>query len=387
MEVSKISRRLVTPYSILFVTTLLSFIAWLFPDFGILRKGFNPSFNILSAGFFVAVVWYGLAIILAFFFFHFGQIKKLASAPFDKYAPFERKRPYVILTSFALIGVFASYYTVLSNLGFDNIIAVVAQGQANQLKEALYDDYSAGVLSLRYLAIQGCTVAIFRRFKLKLKSKLDFLNIALLLSVTLISSRLSLVMTIFACLILFFVHLKKIKVNLIKVASTIIVFFFILSLFSYSRNKNFYEAKGHDFWTAGVSEIITYLGAPFQGAIAVGNNPDQIIKAPDNWVKYAYIESNLSTNSAFLQLFQTDGWFSFIIMIFTIIIFSVLAGFLFNQKNNYLFLSVLTILYAFAEFWRLYWFGRGIMILLVIFPIIITFIAIMLSKSAWRNTK
>lgn len=387
MGISNIIRSLSTPYAIIFFTVLLSFFAWLIPDFGILRKGFSKPFSVLSPGFFIALLWYVTAILLSLISYGTALKLKLSPSIFDRYASLDRNRPYVILTFFALIGCLSSYLVILSSTGFNTILYYITSGQANQLKYILYDDYSAGFLSLRYLAIHSCALAIFRRFNLKVKSKLDFLNIALLLSIVVISSRLSLIMMIFICLILFITHSERIRIKPIRVLIGGIVFFILLSALSYSRNKGFYEAKGYGFWSAGISEIVTYLGAPYQGAVAVGNNPELISKQPENWTRYAYIEPSLSTNSAFLQLFQTYGWYAFLIMMATVSLFSFIVGFLKKQRNNYLFLSVLTILYAFAEFWRLYWFGTGIMITLVIFPVLIFIVTICLSKSAWGITK
>ena len=385
MALSKILKSLVTPHAIIFYSVLLSFFAWLLPDFGILRKGFSAQLSMFSIGFFTAILWYTLAFLLAFISYNLGLKIKLSPIIFEKYIPLERKRPYIILTLFALTGCAATYIIILSNIGFNNAINFLSTGQANQLKYVLYEDYSAGILSLRYLAIQSCALAIFRRLRLKLKSKLDIVNILLLLSIVIVSSRLALVMMVFLCSFLFIVHSERIKVNPIKLLALGFILFLTLSALSYSRNKGFYEAKGYGFWSAGISEIVTYLGTPFQGAVAVGNNPSLIIQQPDNWTAYAYIEKSLSTNSAFLQLFKTYGWLSFLIMGITIVAFSFLVGLLKKQRNNYLFLSVLTILYAFAEFWRLYWFGSGIMITLVSFPLVLTVITIFLSKSAWKS--
>lgn len=387
MGISKIIKSLSTPYGITIFTVLLSFFAWLVPDFGILRKGFSKPFSPLSPGFFLALVWYITAILLSLISYSIAIKIKLSPAVFDRYVSLDSNRPYSILTLFASIGCLSSYLVILSGTGFNTIFYYITTGQANQLKYILYDEYSAGLLSLRYLAIQSCAMAIFRRFNLNLKSKLDILNIALLLSIVVISSRLSLIMMVFICLILFITHSEKIKIKLLKVLIGSIIFFVLLSTLSYSRNKGFYEAKGHGFWSAGISEIVTYLGTPFQGAVAVGNNSGLISKLPENWTRYAYIEPSLSTNSAFLQLFQAYGWSSFLIMMATVSLFSFIVGFLKKQRNNYLYLSTLTILYAFAEFWRLYWFGTGIMITLVVFPILIFMITIFLSKSAWRITK
>ncbi|MEW6108486.1 MAG: hypothetical protein AB1632_04850 [Nitrospirota bacterium] len=387
MGISKILRSLSTPYGIVFYTVLLSFLAWIMPDFGILRKGFSRQFSMGSFGFFLAMVWYASAIVCAFLFYSLALKAKLSPALFDRYASFDRKGPYVLLSMFAFIGGLASYMVILSSVGFNTIIGYISTGQANQLKYILYEDYSAGILSLRYLAIHSCALAIFRRYKLKQKSKLDVINVLLLLSAVVISSRLSLVMMLFICLILFVTHSSRIKIKPVKVTVAGVILFVLLSALSYSRNKGFYEAKGHGFWSAGISEIVTYLGTPFQGAVAVGNNSELITREPLDWARYAYIEESLSTNSAFLQLFQFYGWYAFLIMLFTVAVFSYVAGFLKKQRNNYLYLSVLTILYAFAEFWRLYWFGTGIMITLVVFPVLVIFITVFLSKSAWRNMK
>lgn len=385
MGLSKILKNLVTPHAIIFYSVLLSFFAWLLPDFGVLRKGFSAHFSVSSTGFFVALVWYTLAVALAFISYNLALKVKLSPVIFEKYVPLDRKRPYVILTLFALVGCTASYIIVFSKIGLETVFYYLSTGQANRLKYILYENYSAGILSLRYLAIQSCSLAVFRRFKLKRKSKLDIVNILLLLSITLISSRLAFVMMMFLSTLLFIVHSERIKINRTKLVIFGFLLFLILSTLSYSRNKGFYEAQGHGFWSAGISEIVTYLGTPFQGAVAVGNNPSLIVQQPDNWTKYAFIEESLSTNSAFLQLFQTHGWLSFLIMAFTITLFSFIAGFLKKQRNNYLYLSVLTIFYAFAEFWRLYWFDSGIMITLVSFPIVLTVITVFLSKSPWKS--
>jgi hypothetical protein len=386
MGFGKIIKIISTPYGIMLLTVLLSFAAWLLPDFGVLRKGFHRQFSFFSPGFLVAATWYATAFVLAFLCYALALKKKLAPGIFDRYAPLHMKLPYVLLTLFALTGCLASYLVILSQVGVKTIWGYLMSGQANQLKYILYEDYSAGVLSLRYLAIHSCAMAIYRRYKLRLSSRLDFLNIALLLSIVVISSRLSLIMMVFVWLVLYVTHSEKIRISTLKLSLAGAGFFILLSILSYTRNKNFYEAKGQGFWTAGISEIVTYLGTPFQGAASVANNPSLIVHDPTNWTRYAYIEESLSTNSAFLQLFQTYGWYSFPIMMVTVAFFAFVVGFLKKQKDNYLFLSVLTILYAFAEFWRLYWFGTGIMLILTVFPIFITLSTIFLSRSAWRST-
>lgn len=380
MYVTNILRRLLKPHGVILLTFGLSFLAWLIPDFGYLRKGFDPAFSLWSLGFLVVLLWYTTAFFAAYLGFHLGTSFKARQTSANYYLSFTSNFPYQLLSLLALVGVTATLIKIVGGMGgFQNVIQTILSGQANQLKYTLYQDYSLGLVSLRYVSIHAMALALFRRFTIKQRSKLDFINILCLLVTALISSRLALVMSLFEFFVLVLWH-SRVKLTLLKPLFIFLMTFLILSIFSYSRNKGYYESRDLHFWSAGVSEIITYLGAPFQGAMAVGNNPAQIVKEPLAWDQYAHIEKVLSTNSSLLSMFIKYRWWSFLVMPLGIFGFAVFSGFLYKQKENHLFLIYLTLLYGFAEFWRLYWFGSGIMLTLVGSPIFIFLITIFLKK-------
>ena len=387
MFVSKILRSFIKPHWILFFPIALSFLAWIFPDFGFLRKGFDHLPPPLSKGVFLAFFWYILALVVTFLGYYIGSYIKLSSKLADQYANLRSDFGYKILTLFVVLGTLAVAFKLFYSLSVVQILQFMVDGNANQLKYKLYEDYSIGLLSLRYVTIHAFPVAIFRRFFLKKKSFIDYLNIISLAFTSIISSRLTLIMALLSTIILFIIHSPKIKLNIFKLTAAGLTLFFVLSFLSYSRNKSFYEQKDLYFFWAGVSEIVTYLGTPFQGASSVGNNHHLITKDPINWTAYAGIEPSLSTNSAFLELFSKHRWFCFPIMFFTLFIASCYLGITKNYYGNYLILSNCTIFYAFAEFWRLFWFGKGIMITLFIIPFFVFGITFLVRKATKKTIK
>ena len=387
MFISKILKSFIKPHWILVFPIALSFLAWIFPDFGFLRKGFDRLPPLSSKGVFMAFFWYTLALTATFLGYYIGTYLKLSSKLVDRYANLRSDFGYKILTTFVVLGIFAVASKLLNAFSVGQILQIIASGNANQLKYQLYEDYSIGLLSLRYVAIHGFPIAIFRRFYLKKKSTLDYLNIISLVFTSIIASRLSVIMALLTTVLLFIIHSPKIKLSILKPVAAGLILFFILSFLSHSRNKGFYEQRDLYFFWAGVSEIVTYLGTPFQGASSVGNNHHLITKDPTNWTDYAGIEPSLSTNSAFLELFSNYGWFCFPIMFFTLFIAACYLGLTKNYFNNYLILSNCTIFYAFAEFWRIFWFGRGIMITLFIIPFFVFGITFFVSKATRKTIK
>ena len=124
----------------------------------------------------------------------------------------------------------------------------------------------------------------------------------------------------------------------------------------------------------------------FQGAVSVGENTKQINKYPDRWDQYANIEKGLTANSSFLILFIDYKWWCFGYMIVALSILSFIVGMFQQFSRNYLYLVNGAIIYAFAEFWRLFWFGSGIMIVLVVIPILtVLFVILLKSIPIWKK--
>ena len=293
---------------------------------------------------------------------------------------------YYVLTVLATIGTLAAFYKIYAELGdLNKFIDIIKSGNANFFRHTLYNNYTIGLLSLRYLAIHGCAMAILRRILFSKRNFLDTLNILNLIVVSLITSRLSFVMMLLEVFVIW-ISYKEIKINFLKSIILGIIIFHILCFLNYSRNINFYKERGLGFYSGGISEIITYLGAPFQGAVSIGNNYNYIREYPFRWDEYAYIETSLTTNSAFFYFFRYYDWWCFLYVFFFLLILSFVGGILYNFKQNYLYLAFTTLIYSFAEFWRLFWFGSGIMLTLFLGPFIISFVVIIIkSLPIWKK--
>ncbi len=361
------------PYMAFLYTIFFSFFFWVFPDFGVLRSGFEKRADFFSLETLLLLFLYFILFISLYIGFN---IKK-------KYKILKNKDNisldiiYILFFLFSTIGVIFTYYKIIDILKIKGVLEAIITGNANQLKYALYNNYSLGVLSLRYTVGQTFALFLIRRVIYKKKKLiLDLLVVIELFLVILISARMIFIYSVFTFL-LFYIIKKEIKINLktLLVVCTVILILFILN---YSRNKEFYNQNyGLGFWGAGISEIKTYLGTPFQGAIIAtrgvlsGNN-----MTIDEAYKYSTIEKSLTTNStiwSFYLSFKTKYTFLFIqgIFIFTGIFYGIVLRFFYNLKNTCLYFSYSAIMYCFAEFWRLYLFNEGIVKVWIVIPIFI----------------
>ena len=364
----------VRPYGIFILTTLSSFLMWLFPGFnGQLRKGFNDLFPVSSSGLLVCSIWFIAIVIFSYIGFTLGKKLKINTEIIDKKASINDLRPYLMLSTFSYIGILAVMVKILGEIGISGIISSFSGGQANTLKDTLYDSYSIGIVSLRYMAIPACALAIFNIFRRKY-FLLNMLNIICLIVVASISSRLSIIFTVFTFLPLL-IYKLKIKVTPFKALIAAIVIFHLLAALNYSRNINFYRRIGIDnFYLAGFSEILTYVGSPFQGFLAAGTIGDRFIGTSQVEVaRLTGISIELSTNSAFLEIVRSLGVLqSFLAISMCALIGSIIIGISFKNRNNLLILLVGTIGYCFAEIWRVFLFGQGIVYTIVLLVIGVT---------------
>lgn len=375
------------PYNIVLITFFLSFLAWLFPDFGYLRKGFTIKEDITLFSLLLSFSWFGLIFLSSYFGFHFGKanfrkIKYIEKI--KKHISFDRNSIYYIYTVIACIGVSSAFYKIYSELGIIGIFYSLSSASGNDLKESLYEEYSLGLLSLRYVVGLSGGISLFKLFILKQRGLIEFLNILLLLSSALISSRLTFV---FSLLVFATLYGRKFrwptKSKLIRLVLVGFAIFTILSGYNYFRNYTFYRDYGTaNFWGASISEIVTYLGAPFQVSLGIGNNIDRAtievthehyFRGSDEYpyMKYVDIDPGLTTNSSFAELFVTMGFYSFPHIFLVTFFLSILLGLLANLKDNYLYLAYPVILYGFAELWRLDLFYRGIFITLLTVSLIV----------------
>jgi hypothetical protein len=348
------------------VAMFASFAAWLFPSFGVLRKGFDNPSRLDLGTFTVLACWY----LVIFASFNVGErvgglLVLRRSTPTAELLNLKSNTIYYGFTLLSTAGIAATLIRVFQLLPLQQAIAAIALGQANALKEALYEDYHIGLVSLRYLVLYPASIALYRIIRSRSFSPLNIFNVLLLaISVALLSSRLTFIATLLTVVFLLSFDKRLIRVSIPKLITIVTSLFLVLAVLNYSRNKDYYERNKLSFGLAGASEILAYLGAPFQVAIGTAQATDQIIGGdPDAYRDYVDVEINLMTNSAFFHLTQQIGYFSWLyialICLFMGLVFEALA----SLGKTIFLLPCGAILYGSAELWRLDLFQQGTFII------------------------
>jgi hypothetical protein len=369
------------PSSIAVFAVVLSLCAWLFPDFGVLRKGFTVAEhpNLISA--FILFSWYLLIFVSLSLGQKLGASLATPQPGKSNIPPFDSRTVYWIFTILSTIGVISTYFRIFHTLSFFQAVLYISLGQANRLKGTLYDEYNAGILSLRYLVLYSASLAIYRVVRFRKLSLLSVVNIALLAMTALLSSRLILIATVLVSAFLLNYGKKSIKISMAKLGLFAGILFIILSFLNSSRNSNFYAGRNLSFAEASVSEVITYLGSPFQVAMSAARRTDDIAGGrTDFYREFIDVEEELTTNSAFVQLHEQMGYVCWlyigVICCFMGFMFSWLASF---GRTSFL-LPCGAILYGSAELWRLDLFQQGIFIVWFVMGIGVPGILLILGK-------
>lgn len=361
--------RLMKPSGIAMLAVLLSFGAWLCPDFGILRKGYSVPEEPGPLAWFILLSWY----LLIFASLSAGQQlgRFFANQRGSHRIPaLDSLGIYRVFTVLAAFGTISALIRIFQTVSIPQAALYFYLGQGNRIKNTLYDNYSAGVFSLRYLVLYSASLAIYRSIRFRKLTLLNIVNILLLASAVLISSRLILIATLLTSFFLVTWSRGFIRISVLKLTACAAILFGLLSLINTSRNRNFYTKRDLTFTQAGISEIITYLGAPFDVSIGAARRLDQITAGdPESYREYIDVEPELTTNSAFVHLHAKIGYLAWlyisILCCFMGFAFSWLAAF---GKTCYL-LPCGAVLYACAELWRLDLFHQGIFIVWFVFGI------------------
>jgi hypothetical protein len=375
--------KVMNPRGMAVFAVVLSFCAWLCPDFEVLRKGFTVREQPGLIAWLILISWY----VLIFTSLYLGQrAGAFFAGRHRRFSPpsLDSVGLYRIFTALAAVGTISTLFRIFQTLSLPQAALYFYLGQANRIKNTLYDNYSAGILSLRYLVVYSASLAIYRTIRFR---KLTFLNIAnafLLAGTVLISSRLILVATLVTSFFLLTWGKDYIRISLPKLAAWLAIVFAILSLLNTSRNRNFYSNRDLSFTQAGISEIITYLGSPFNVAAGAARRLDEISVGddPELYREYVDIEPELSTNSAFVHLHAEMGYFSWpyicVVCGFMGFLFSWLTSF---GKTGFL-LPCAAILYACAELWRLDLFQQGIFIVWLACGIAVPLLSLLFRKES-----
>jgi len=366
------SRAALRPSRFSMAAMLASFAAWAVPTFGVLNKGFDQPARLDFIAFVILACWY-LLIFLGFSIGEkTGQLKIFASgSPSEKLLSLESNLIYYSLTLLTTIGTVATLVRILRVLSLPQAFVFMTLGEANALKEALYEDYSVGLFSLRYVVLYSSAIALYRMIRWKSFAAINLFNIPLLfVSTFLLGSRLIFVATILTTLLMLTFDKRVFKIGLTKMFSVTALLFLILSAVNSVRNRNYYENLGLSFAQAGVSEIVAYLGSPFQVAVGSARFTEQLAAGgSETYRNYADEELVRNTNSAFVHLHEQIGYFSWLYITGLCFFMGFLFESLASLGKTVFLLPCGAILYASAELWRLDLFQQGIFIVWMVIGI------------------
>jgi hypothetical protein len=371
MKIPLPSKQVLKPSFVSMAAMFASFAAWLFPSFGVLRKGFNYPARLDFNSFVVLACWY----LLIFLSFSIGEkagrlIVFRKPMPGGKLFDLQSNFLYFTFSALSTIGVITTLVRIFQTLSLQQAVIFITLGQANSLKEALYEDYSVGLVSLRYLVLFSGSIALYRIIRWKSYRVINVFNAVLLLLCTLLSSRLIFIATLLTTVFLLAHDKRKMSISALKMIVVATCLFLILSILNFTRNKDYYDVNKLSFAEAGISEILAYLGSPFQAAIGSAGVTDQLVAGGDQTYRdYVDEEITLNTNSAFVHLHEQMGYVSWLyvagLCLFMGLLFESLASF---GKTIFL-LPCGAILYGSAELWRLDLFHQGMFIVWIVMGI------------------
>jgi hypothetical protein len=346
-----------------------SLAAWLFPTFGVLKKGFeNPSHLDLTAAVILAC-WY----LLIFTSFFLGQkivglwFSSRGYKPTSRLLDLESNVIYLGFTLISAVGLGAMVMTIFQSMSLTQMILYISLGQSNALKWAVYEDYHIGIVSLRYVVLYPASVALYRIIRLKRYSLLNIFNVLMLAVCTFVSFRLILIAAFVTTLFLVTFDSKSIRFSVAKLVLIAGSLFLILSVLNLSRNAGYYERNNLSFGLAGLNEIVAYLGTPFQVAVGAANVTDQLAAqgpgdpshGTEPYRYYVDIMINYNTNSAFVALHQQMGYWCWPYIAVLCSFMGAVFRLLTSLGKTYFLLPCGAILYASSELWRLDLFQQG----------------------------
>jgi hypothetical protein len=359
------SRLILKPSVVSMGAVSISFFAWLFPSFGALRKGFDYPARFTFDAFVVLSCWY-LLIFLSFSIGEkFGSLWNLGNrSTKNNLFDLNSNVLYYAFTVLAALGTAATLFRIFRTLSIQQAIIFMSLGEGNSLKEALYEDYSVGFVSFRYLVLFSAAIALYRMIRFKSFTVINILNIVLLcIGTFLLGSRLIFIATLLTVFLLVTFNRNTIRISIAKTIIVVTIVFLLLSVANYARNKNYYESNRSSFLVAGVSEILAYLGAPFQAGIGSAPVVEQLAAGGDQTYRnYVDEEITLNTNSAFVHLHEQFGFASWPYIAFLCFCMGFVFEFLLSFGKTFLLLPAGAILYGSAELWRLDLFHQGIFI-------------------------
>ena len=312
---------------------------------------------------------------------------------------------YFVLSVTAAVGVGATMAAITRNLGVAGVIDVVSRAQVNLLKMALYDDYAAGLFSLRYCAIIAGGIGLQKMLAPSAEDRrrglgprmLDLFNIGVLLVCGLISSRLSIVCGLTTAALLACAKGTLVRSHWRRGVVLGVVAFALLTVMNYSRNAGYYR----QFYgvrnpvAMNLIELERYLGEPwgisasaaqitwsspsrgpqweeaFRLTAPIGATDEYLELADDRgqWYRrYVNADVGITPPSAFVEIVGRAGVGGLFVILGLYFLWSMVFGWALRQGEA-VQVIIGPIFYAFAELWRLHIFDDGIFATLIALPV------------------
>jgi hypothetical protein len=251
-------------------------------------------------------------------------------------------------------------FKIFSYLSWQEAILRISLGQANALKNSIYDngEYNIGLVSLRYLILYPGSLALYRIIRSRSFSPANIFNVVMLALFIFLSSRLMFMAAFITTAFLLTYGRTSIRIGISKLTISAGLIFLLLSVLNISRNASFYESQRASFWVAGVSEILSYVGSPFQAAIGSAGITDRLV-AGDSYRNHVDIEETLNTNSAFVLEHEEMGYLCWPYIAFICLFMGFVFEALLSLGKTIFLLPAGAILYGSAELWRVELFHQG----------------------------
>jgi len=364
-------RGIFRPSSMSMIAVAASFVAWELPTFGVLLKGFTRKEDLDLTSSVTLFCWYSLIFTCFFLGQKLGSAFARTKGPLrDSALALDANGLYYAFTLISTVGIVSTLVQIFVNLSFQQALMFISLGQANALKDTLYEQYHVGLVSLRYLILYPASVALYRILRQKRYSLINLFNVFMLGISTFLSSRLILMATMLVTCFLLTYGKPRIRISLAKLALFAGIVYLILSVLNISRNEGYYERNRQSFFQAGLSEIVTYVGSPFQVAVGAAKVSDQLAGfGGDQYRDWTDIDYNLNTNSAFALLLQQMGYWSWPYIALVCLLMGFAFSLMLSLGKTVFLLPCGAILYGSAELWRLDLFQQGAFLVWFVFGV------------------
>ncbi|EMI55459.1 hypothetical protein [Rhodopirellula sallentina] len=294
---------------------------------------------------------------------------------------------YLALSTLAFVGVVSAWLAALR--AGPSLIELVRTQQFNLLKDALYENYNL-LYSLRYTSSLVGGYAMYRIVFQRKLTRLDAMNLVLLLAAAAISARILILQAVIFSggLAIRFKDIGRISTRTLGITGLVLAMLIVTLTWVRSAGsyRDYFGVRNPVAMT--FLEIQRYVGAPVQASMGVARiaahqpprgslsnvvayvTPTFLhpahLKAEDNsggvaaqWYLHDVdISETLTTNSAFVDMYGHLGFWAFPVIAWSTFVMATVGSY-FWRSDNLLCLIGCIVLYGFFELWRTYYFSAG----------------------------